>query len=235
LETKEQVRRLRKGLGLTQRKLAEKLGLTVTTIAAWEQGAFAPDGLNCLKLARLADGELARFFYSKAGLKPEDRETKEASPRFNIVTTGNWKEKLQEHGHYIVEVPVVAGHAAAGPPGDIQDDDIDAFLTIPLKNAPRGPGAYTAVRVRGDSMEPLLQDRDFVCVEHGRVDIPTMRGKLVAAVVDGGVVIKRLDRKSTAQNIILLSENKNYGPLTFTPSPSSHLIGPVVWLWRRLR
>ena len=40
--TPEQIKRLRKQLQLTQRALAESLGITVTTVHRWEAGLYAP-------------------------------------------------------------------------------------------------------------------------------------------------------------------------------------------------
>ncbi len=40
--TGNEVRRIRKQLGLTQAALAKVLGVTASTAARWEQGVFAP-------------------------------------------------------------------------------------------------------------------------------------------------------------------------------------------------
>ena len=40
--TSEQIKRLRKKLGLTQRQLAEELGVPTNTVARWEQGERTP-------------------------------------------------------------------------------------------------------------------------------------------------------------------------------------------------
>lgn len=37
--TKDELRRLRRKAGLTQAALAQRLGVTATTVARWEQGA----------------------------------------------------------------------------------------------------------------------------------------------------------------------------------------------------
>ena len=84
-------------------------------------------------------------------------------------------------------------------------------------------------------MEPLLREGDIVCIEHVETKITSLRGRLVAALVEGGVVVKRLDKRSSARQIILRSANKSYGPLQFPPSPSSRIIGQVTWRWGMLQ
>lgn len=42
--TKEEIKDLRKELGITQQELADRLGLTVDTIRSWESGYRNPSG-----------------------------------------------------------------------------------------------------------------------------------------------------------------------------------------------
>jgi transcriptional regulator with XRE-family HTH domain len=54
----------RRGLGWSQRKLAEKLGVSHSTVAFWEQGKFLPNPSNVIPLERaleLEPGTLARL------------------------------------------------------------------------------------------------------------------------------------------------------------------------------
>lgn len=46
------IRSLRKGAGMTQKELADKLGVTITTVSRWEKGEYVPSP-RCIK--KLAD------------------------------------------------------------------------------------------------------------------------------------------------------------------------------------
>ena len=86
-------------------------------------------------------------------------------------------------------------------------------------------------------MTPLLHPGDIVCIDTLSYDIEKLRGKLVAAKieVEGGVVIKRLGRKSTLREFILLSENAEENPPVIIKEPKHHvLIGEVVWMISRM-
>lgn len=53
--TPERIRKLREALGLTQKEMAEELGITRVTIARWETGTAKPKGLYLKALQGLAD------------------------------------------------------------------------------------------------------------------------------------------------------------------------------------
>ena len=50
----ENVKELRKRLGMTQKQFAEAIGVHVVTIIRWEKGSFAPSGLALEKINQLA-------------------------------------------------------------------------------------------------------------------------------------------------------------------------------------
>lgn len=130
-------------------------------------------------------------------------------------------------------MPLVEDEAAAGMPAEITEEHIKEMLHVPKTWAHRGAGPYRAVSIRGTSMTPLLHPGDIVCIDTLTYDIGKLRGKLVAARVEeeGGVVIKRLDRKSTSQEFILLSENAEENPPIVIKEPKHHvLIDAVVWM-----
>lgn len=51
----ERVRRLRARLGLTQRELAEELGVRQQTVSEWETGAYRPRGASARLLRIVAE------------------------------------------------------------------------------------------------------------------------------------------------------------------------------------
>lgn len=54
---KEQIRKLRVKLRLTQQEFADKLGVSLMTISRWELGLFSPSMKNIRKIEELAKGE----------------------------------------------------------------------------------------------------------------------------------------------------------------------------------
>ena len=65
---KEDIKALRRHLGLTQTKLAEELGTRQQTISEWENGMYQPRGASATVLSIIA--ERCRFAY-KATDKPD--------------------------------------------------------------------------------------------------------------------------------------------------------------------
>ena len=57
----EHVRALRRHLGLTQRELADRLGIRQQTISEWETGMYQPRGASATLLSIIA--ERAEFNY----------------------------------------------------------------------------------------------------------------------------------------------------------------------------
>ncbi len=57
----EQIRALRRHLGLTQRELANRLGTRQQTISEWEKGMYKPRGASATLLSIIA--ERAKFQY----------------------------------------------------------------------------------------------------------------------------------------------------------------------------
>ena len=63
----ERIQALRRHLGLTQSKLAEKLGTRQQTISEWETGMYQPRGASATLLFMVA--ERARFKYEATPTK----------------------------------------------------------------------------------------------------------------------------------------------------------------------
>ena len=63
----EQIRALRRHLGLTQRELADRLGTRQQTISEWETGMYQPRGTSATLLSLIA--ERAKFKYEAAPSK----------------------------------------------------------------------------------------------------------------------------------------------------------------------
>ncbi|MFT0211796.1 helix-turn-helix transcriptional regulator [Pseudomonas sp. F1_0610] len=86
----------------------------------------------------------------------------------------------------------------------------------------------SAVRIKGDSMEPLLHDNDTVLIDHTQSSI-TADGIYVIRV-DEHLYAKRLQRQING-SILVISENSAYKPMTVNRDALGDLaiIGRVVW------
>ncbi len=67
----ERIQNLRRHLGLTQRKLAERLGTRQLTISEWETGVYKPRGASATLLSIIA--ERAKFEYQAIPSKKWER------------------------------------------------------------------------------------------------------------------------------------------------------------------
>ena len=172
-------------LGLTQKEVAQKVGVTEATVSRWESGEIA--NMRRDKIMKLS--ELLQLPPSVIMDLPEKRQ-----------------QNANSHPGYI-RIPVL-GRVAAGIPIE-QIEDVEDFEDI---KAPEGSEAdYFALRIHGDSMQPLIQDGSVVIV-HKQPDAET--GEIVIATVNGDdATCKRL--KKYAEGIMLVSINPAYDPMVF--------------------
>lgn len=142
--------------------------------------------------------------------------------------------------------PLAAGFASFDGVGD---DDYRAIPRLPL-DASAGPGAtgaqeipydsyrfsrrwlrdmgleggdLSAIRVEGDSMEPLLRSGDEIFVDRNK-----RSGEGVFVVRIGDALHVKQVRASAADTIALISANDAYAPLEL-PREEVEVIGRVVW------
>ena len=152
-------------------------------------------------------------------------------PEIRIYTLPEWRAGTEDRLRFQIQIPVLRDEAAAGAPREINERDIDSFIAIPAKFVPKGPAAYTGIYIRGDSMEPILRDRFIVVVDHTNRDPGRLRGRMVAALVQDGVLVKWLARESRSDRIILRSQNPEYEDILIESPETDPIIGDVVFWW----
>jgi SOS-response transcriptional repressor LexA len=114
---------------------------------------------------------------------------------------------------------------AAGVGRELCDAECEGVIPLP-SDVPRG--RYVALKVAGDSMEPLMYSGDLVLVKLGA---RAVRGTVVVARdPDHGYVVKEVGRV-TARTVELLSLNPAYSPLN-VPHAAGTVLGMVVMRWR---
>ena len=111
---------------------------------------------------------------------------------------------------------------AAGFPSPA-DDHIEGKLDL-NDYLVKHPSATFFVRVTGNSMiNAGINDNDILIVDRS---LKPSHGKIVIAVVDGQMTVKRLYKRSG--KLVLMPENKNFKPIEITESMSIEIWGVVV-------
>ena len=154
---------------------------------------------------------------------------------YNIEKT---KETLILNGHYLpyediellnlsfdklpTNLPLYSCKISAGFPSPADDHleknlDLNSYL---IKN----PTATFFVRVNGDSMiNAGIHDNDILIVDRS---LKPTHGKIVIAVVDGQMTVKRLYKQSG--KLFLIPENKNFKPIEIIENMSMEIWGIVI-------
>ena len=207
------LRRLRKGLRLTQAELARLLGVHRTYLVLIEKGKKIPS-------PRLERSILD--FMDKAEQQSISPETL-------------WRQSTQSSPSRLVpespahRAPVVswasAGNARAY-------EDLANQLEERVETDCRDPNAF-AIIIEGDSMEPRFLAGDRVVFAPN--SLPRNGDAIVAKLQDGRVLFKYFHRTGPeGGRVKLSSENPNYGPLEFEHSDFI-FIYPAWEVKRRLR
>lgn len=200
------IKREREKAGISQTDFAKMIKVTKQTLYKYEQGIITNIPSN--KIEEIANA---------LGLSPsyimgwEDTTEEPAPKRKGVV------------------IPVL-GHVAAGIPIEMIEDIIDTE-EIPEDMAKHGE--YFALKIKGDSMTPSINNSDVVIV---RQQEDAENGDIVIATVNGNdAVCKRL--KKYSDGLSLISLNPAYEPLYFNTSEIQgtpvKIIGKVVELRRK--
>ena len=148
------------------------------------------------------------------------------------------KELLILNGHYLphedikilnlstnklsIKLPLYSYKISAGFPSPADDHlektlDLNSYLI-------KHPAATFFVRVDGDSMiNAGIHDNDILIVDRS---LKPSHGKIVIAVVDGQMTVKRLHKRSG--KLILMPENNHFKPIEITESMTLEIWGVVV-------
>ena len=126
----------RSSIGYSQQKLAEKIGVSRSTIAMWETGGSQPDNEALVKLSSVLDVSIDYLL----GQTPNP-----------VVKPASTAVRINVYGSVPAGIPVEAIE-------DIVDwEEIPSSMTT-------GGQEYIGLRVRGDSMYPKYMDGDTVII-----------------------------------------------------------------------
>ena len=220
--------------GLSQQALSQRLRLhgvesRVPAISRWENGTNIPNAYQILAVSEsLQIPNLLSCFRDQA--RSDALHALESAP--------DGADAPQDPGFlHTVLFPVADLPASAGPGEYLTDADFE-LQEFPASAIPER--ADFAVRVSGDSMEPVYQNGQLVFVERCTMLNP---GEVGLFVLDGEGLIKRYDprRPPAAQvdeytdsegllypQIVLTSFNRSYAPRIIPLSADLRICGRIL-------
>lgn len=179
----------RKELGLTQREVAEEVGVAEATVSRWESGEIA-------NMRRDKIAALAKVLHCS----PDFVMTGESAPA-PAIPPGF--EPLPE----MESVPLV-GQIACGQP-ITAEENIEDYVDVP-----ENVQCDFCLRCKGDSMiDAGIHDGDVVYIH---IQPEVENGQIAAVRIDGEATLKRVFWNEESQTLQLLAENRNFAPLVYT-------------------
>jgi transcriptional regulator with XRE-family HTH domain len=232
-ELADRIVQLRKLLKLSQSEFGQRLNASAMAVSRWERGLQAPSADVCVLLGRLAGRSGCWYFWGKAGLSSDDvlqvlpragkHQRKSSPPVLGFRANGNGKASL-------IAIPLLPLAAAADKEGGSPHFDFNLvepenMLAAPSRWCPN-PSLTSALRVSGDSMEPLLYDGYIIVVDRAQKDRGELKNKVVIAFHDQyGLVVSRVQRVGNVD--MLVPDNRVHEPVSLTHD--WRIVGKVLW------
>jgi len=231
---------LRSQLDLTQSAFGQRVHMSAMAISRWERGTQEPTGESYIGLGNLGGDPLCWYFWGRAGLRNEDlmRVMPTFSSRLNqakvvrvqFVRAGGGNRKLKSP--QLVAIPVLK--CVASSLGEKESDTdmlhgspVESMIAAPKDWCPN-PAATTCLRVKGNSMNPLLYDGYILVADSSQTDPSKLDGKIVIAWhKDKGLTVSRLQAYDHTE--VLRAENSAYESIVLNKKHAWKIVAKVLW------
>lgn len=240
------IEHLRHSRNLNQSDFGAQLGLSAMAVSRWERGVAEPHGEIYIRLGNLAGDPLCWFFWKHAGLRLADvtrvlpevrrRLAESKNPTLDFVKAGTIPVHSLKSAH-LVAVPLFPVQAAtsggSGENFNLVDVSPESALAAPSEWCPN-PESTVCLRVKGNSMSPLILDGYIIAMDTSEVNHDKLVGQIVVAShKDKGLLVSRLIRFD--QTDALVSDNREYESVPVNPGSQWRIIGKVLWWTGRAR
>lgn len=238
----KQIRKLRLNLALNQQELGQRLHYSAMAVSRWERGEQEPTVRGYIELGNLADDPTCWYFWGRAGLQNEnllrvmpileERLQQNRLSNFEIVAAGSGERKLTAEKLKLVAIPVLKIVAAShgergGHPSSMVSGPMESMIAAPKEWCPN-PASTSCLRVRGNSMTPLISDDSIIVVDSSQNDHTLLDGKIVIAWHrDKGLTVSRFRRYDHTE--ILEPENHDYESIVLSSKNRWKILARVLW------
>lgn len=237
---------LRRARQLSQAEFGRQLGVSAMAVSRWERGVAGPAGATCIRLGNLAGDPLCWFFWKRAGLRLSDvtrvlpaarhRLARNVVPGVEMVRAGSGKKPSLKKAR-LIAIPLLPVHAGtSGSPGDnidLAEAPVESVLAAPASWCPH-PTSTVCLRVKGNSMAPLILDGYIIAVDTSAVESDSLVGQIVVAShEEKGLLVSRLIRFDHTD--ALVSDHREYESLPVRSGSEWRIVGKVLWWTGRSR
>jgi len=199
-----------------RKKAAKMAGVALSTFHRW----LAGDSIPALdSIARLAQGAGVSLDWVATGEGPKELGHSPSIPNTEVVG-------MEDYAF----VPLYDAQCSAGAGAWNENCRVlthISFTRYSLRKQGLTPDHLSAIRIDGDSMEPVLHSGDTVLIDHTRT---TIEGEGIYILrLDGHLYAKRLQRNFDGVSVI--SANSAYDKVT-VPRDRLHeleIVGRAVW------
>jgi len=232
--------RLRQRLKLSQTEFGHEVNSSAMGVSRWERGAQEPPSHSYIELGNLAGDPECWFFWGRAGLRSEDlmrvlpklrsRRQQIEAQDLEIVHAGAVGKKPEQT--QLVAIPLLKIVAATnGQKGDnlsiLHEAPVESFMAAPRDWCPNPTSTYS-LRVRGNSMAPLIYGDYILVVDSSQTDRSKLHGKIVIAWhKEFGLTVSRFRRYDHTE--VLHPENGEYQSITMDRKNQWKIIAKVLW------
>jgi transcriptional regulator with XRE-family HTH domain len=237
-EWSQKILAFRQSLKLTQSELGKRLKTSAMAVSRWERGDAEPPADAYIRLGNIADDPLCWFFWGRAGLSTADvmRVLPTASRRLRqgrIATVQIVHAGAGVKEEAFVAIPVLPVHAAT--PGETAEEvaDLDQLQPEALWAAPAewcpNPARTISLRVKGNSMSPLILDGYIIAVDTSVIAHDDLLGQMVVAwnIKNKRLLVSRLIRFDHTD--VLVSDQRQSQSISLANESSWRIVGRVLW------
>jgi transcriptional regulator with XRE-family HTH domain len=242
LDRSGKVLAFRQARKLTQGELGKQLNTSAMAVSRWERGESEPPAEAYIRLGNLAGDPLCWFFWGRAGLSTADvmRVLPAADRRLRqgrvagiqVVQAGEGRTSPSKPTDFVA-IPVFPVYAAT--PGEDAEEvpDLDQLQPEAIWAAPAAwcpnPGRTISLRVRGNSMSPLILDGYIIAIDTSDVSRDELLDQIVVArnTEEKRLLVSRLIRFDHTD--ALVSDQREYHPVPLTPESKWRIVGRVLW------
>jgi SOS-response transcriptional repressor LexA len=242
LEWSRKILAFRHARKLTQSGLAKELNTSAMAVSRWERGEAEPSAEAYIRLGHLAGDPLCWFFWGRAGLNTADlmrilpvsrrRLRQGGIAHIRVVHAGAVKVKSLKSTNFVA-IPVLPVHAAtpgedAEEVGDLDQLRPEAIWAAPAEWCPN-PASTISLRVKGNSMSPLILDGYLIAVDTSETAREKMLGQIVVAWNrdEKQLLVSRLIRFDHTD--ALISEQRENRPVLLGAEFKWRIVGRVLW------